>query len=504
MPAHNVDMTNGTTILPPDGRQADDRLPRDSDPGLDGDHCYRAMLAHDARFDGRFFIGVRTTRVYCRPICRVRMPKRENCSFHRSAAAAESAGFRPCLKCRPELAPGFAASEAGNRLAQRAAFGLDSGEHERCSLEQLAARLGCSARHLRRVFVEHFGVTPIEYAQTHRMLLAKQLLTDTRMNVIDVAHAAGFRSLRRFNTVFSERYRLTPTQLRREGVHEARDVLTFRLAYRAPLDWAHLMRFFEARAIDRVECVESGRYWRAVRWPAPGWISAVRPDGRELVEIECSSGLAPHIGKVLRRLRHVFDLDCSPDLIAAALGELAMASPGLRLPGAWDGFELSVRAVLGQQITVKAARTLASRFVARFGDALPIEVPGGRVGMMFPSAERIAAAADSEIAELGIIGNRARTIIALAKALAAGDLRLEPGADVDSTLQMLRSLPGIGDWTAQYIAMRALAWPDAFPAGDLVICKALGVAKPREAEQQSRAWQPWRAYAVIHLWNRNS
>ena len=469
---------------------------------LDGDTCYRAMLAHDQRFDGRFFVAVRSTRIYCRPICRVRMPKRENCTFHRSAAAAESFGFRPCLKCRPELAPGWATTEAGNRLAQRAAFSMDSGEFDQSSLRDLAGKLGTTDRHLRRVFNEHFGVSPIEYAQTHRMLLAKQLLTDTRLEVTEIAFASGFRSLRRFNALFKERYRLTPSQLRREGRPMASDRLTFRLAYRAPLDWDHLLGFLKTRAVDAVEVVEGDQYARTVEFPAKGWLIARPVKDRSLIEVELSVSLAPHVSKVLRRLRHVFDLDCSPDLVAQALGDLAQMNPGIRLPGAWDGFELAVRAVLGQQITVKAARTLAGRFARRFGGAWDIATPVAGLGAFFPSAPRIATCSVSDIAELGIISSRARSLIALAQAIDSGELTLAPGADVDAALARLVSLPGIGDWTAQYIAMRALAWPDAFPASDLVVMKALGVTRPKQAAAIAEAWRPWRAYSVIHLWNQ--
>lgn len=473
-----------------------------SPPELDADTCYKAMQAHDPRFDGRFFVGVSSTRIYCRPICRVRMPRRENCSFHRSAAAAESAGFRPCLKCRPELAPGFAATEAGNRLAQRAAFSLDSGEFDGSSLRELAEKLGTTDRHLRRVFVENFGVSPIDYAQTHRMLLAKQLLTDTRLDITEIAFASGFRSLRRFNALFRDRYRLTPGQLRREGAGAASDRLMFRLAYRRPLDWQHLIGFLQARAVPGVEVVDGQAYWRTVRLPAPGWLCATPVPGHDLIEVVISASLAPHVSLVLRRLRQVFDLDCSPDLVAQALGELARERPGIRLPGAWDGFELSVRAVLGQQITVKAARTLCTRFVSRLGDPLPFDAPHPALNAMFPDPARVARAEVSDIAELGIIASRSRTLIALASAVADGTLVMAPGSDIEATLQTLRSVPGIGDWTAQYIAMRALAWPDAFPASDLVVMKMLGVKRAQDATAVAEAWRPWRAYSVIQLWNK--
>lgn len=289
----------------------------------------------------------------------------------------------------------------------------------------------------------------------------------------------------------------------RRGATLANDSLRFQLAYRAPLDWGHLLSFLQTRAIDGVEHVENGRYWRSVQFPAPGWLAARQLSDLDQIEVEVSASLAPHGSAVQRRLRHLFDLDCNPDLVAQRLGELAQANPGIRLPGAWDGFELAVRAVLGQQITVKAARTLAGRVVRRFGVALEQAAPIAQLTALFPSTARIAQASVTDIAELGVISSRARCLIALAQALDSGQLRLAPGADLDATVAGLKALPGIGDWTAQYIAMRALAWPDAFPASDLVVMKALGVSTAKQAEAIAQAWRPWRAYSVIHLWNRS-
>ena len=284
----------------------------------------------------------------------------------------------------------------------------------------------------------------------------------------------------------------------------AQDRLTFRLAYRAPMDWDHLLGFLKTRAVDAVEVVEGDQYARTVQFPAKGWLIARPVKDRSLIEVELSVSLAPHVSRVLRRLRHLFDLDCSPDLVAQSLAPLADGNPGIRLPGAWDGFELAVRAVLGQQITVKAARTLAGRFAKRFGDPFEIDTPSAELSAFFPTAARIASASVAEIAELGIISSRARTLIALAQAIERGELVLAPGAEVDSTQASLLAVPGIGDWTVQYISMRALAWPDAFPASDLVLMKKLGVTRPKQAEAIAEAWRPWRAYSVIHLWNQAS
>ena len=466
---------------------------------LDPDFCYRVLQAHDARFDGRFFVAVRTTGIYCRPVCRVRVPRRENCRYFASAAAAEQGGFRPCLRCRPELAPGFAAVDAGNRLAQRAAAAVDAGDLDDGSLAGVARRLGTTDRHLRRVFGEQFGVSPVQYAQTRRRLLAKQLLTDTTMPVTEVAFASGFGSLRRFNAVFASRYRLTPGQLRRRSQGSGSDHLEFRLAYREPYDWPRLLAFLERRSIDGVESVESGVYRRTIRIDGQhGWLS-VRPlSDRPALRVDLSPSLGAVVSRVLARVRRICDLDGSPSEVAAVLGELAAGREGLRVPGAVDGFEVAVRAVLGQQITVKAARTLAGRFARAFGEV--IDTPFVQVDTLFPDAARIAALEVSEIASLGIIGNRARTILALARAIADGRLRLDPSEPADETIAVLTGLPGIGDWTAQYIAMRALSWPDAFPAADHGVMKALAVTRPAAAIARAERWRPWRAYAVMHLW----
>ena len=476
---------------------------------LDPDHCYKAIQARDSRFDGRFFVGVSSTGIYCRPICRVRIPKRENCSYHASAAAAEQLGFRPCLRCRPELAPGWAGVDAEHRLAQHAATLIEGGEFDQGGVEAVAIKLGTSARHLRRVFAAQFGVSPVDFAQTHRMLLAKQLLTDTAMPVTDVAFAAGFGSLRRFNTLFRSRYRLSPTQLRGAAQAGVSDRLVFKLAYRQPLDWTRLLAFLGNRSIEGVESAGEQHYRRTVRvarlpvnGAAPpsaiGWVSVKPIKLRGIVQIEIATSLAAVVPRLLARLRHLFDLDGSPHEVAEGLGELALGREGLRLPGAFDGFEIAVRAVLGQQITVKAARTLAGRFARRFGHA--IETPYPELDCVFPEAAVIAQLELGDIAQLGIIATRSKTIIALARALAEGRLQLDPSQPVETTIAALRALPGIGDWTAQYIAMRALAWPDAFPASDYGVMKALAVDKPAQAIRLAEAWRPWRAYAVMHLW----
>ena len=466
---------------------------------LDPAQCYRALRSHDSRFDGRFFVGVATTRIYCRPVCTARTPLRANCRYFPSAAAAEAGGFRPCLRCRPELAPGFATVDANRRLAQAAAGLIEDGRLTDARLPDIADTLGVTDRHLRRVFQDEFGVSPIAYAQTQRLLLAKRLLTDTAMPVVDVAMASGFASLRRFNHLFRTRYRLTPAELRRKApAREPGDTLAFEVAYRPPYDWPSMLAFLERRAIKGVEAVERGRYLRTLRiGKSAGWLRVEPSRRRSALRVTVSSSLAGVIPAVLARVKHLFDVACHPDEIAAALGPLAHAHPGLRLPGAMDGFEVAVRAILGQQVTVAAASTIAGRFAAAFGE--PIATPHAALERLFPEAAAIAALDAPDIARHGIIAVRARAIVALASEMAGGRLRLDPSAPVDATLAALEQIPGVGPWTAQYIAMRALAWPDAFPHPDVAVVKAMN-RTPARALAHADSWRPWRAYAVLHLW----
>ncbi|MEN9315688.1 MAG: hypothetical protein RIS35_2081 [Pseudomonadota bacterium] len=491
--------------------------------------CYDALRSRDARFDGRLFVGVASTRIYCRPVCRVRTPLARNCRFFNSAAAAEAAGFRPCLRCRPELAPGYAAVDAQARLARRAAALIEAGPGEG-GLEAVASRLGVTARHLRRVFDAEFGVSPVDYLQTQRLLLAKRLLTDTALPVTEVALAAGFGSLRRFNALFQARYRMNPTRLRAqavdasplskrpqgptssspppEGVKQAlggpapASELRFLLAYRPPYDWDWVLGFLAARTIAGVESVAEGAYRRVVAFDEPGvagWVEVRRARKGDLLEVRVAPSLARRIPELIARVRRVFDLDARPEEIAAGLGAWAGERPGIRLPGGFDGFELAARAILGQQVSVKAAHTLAGRVAARFGPS--VEMPFEGLSRAFPTPDVLAAAAPEDVAALGIVRQRAAALVSLARAIAEGRLALDPAGDVDEALAALRALPGIGDWTAQYVAMRALGWPDAFPASDLVLMRALDVRTPKAALAAAEAWRPWRGYAVMHLWS---
>lgn len=487
----------------------------------DSNACYRAMQSHDARFDGRFFVAVRTTRIYCRPVCRVRLPRQENCTFYPSAAAAEGAGFRPCLRCRPELAPGWAAIDSASQLARAAAHLIETTLADGADLTVVASRVGVTDRHLRRLFDTHFGVSPVAYAQTQRLLLAKRLLTDTTMSVLQVAHAAGFGSVRRLNASMRERYRLTPTDLRKKSqsrptrgasvrVGKASEepvgshAFEFRLPLRQPFDWPRLHRFLVSRAIAGVEVCTETDYRRVIsistaQGELTGWLGARVINDQSVLVLSVATELAPVLAQVLPLARTLFDLDLEPDAVTQALGDLAISRPGLRLPGAVSGFEIAVRAVLGQQITVKAARTLAQRIVQTFGAAC--EFPAQpELTHAFPTPQCIAGASAEQIGKLGVIRRRVQTIQTLAREIDEGRLLLSPGAPVEPTLVALKALPGIGDWTAQYIAMRALRWPDAFPAADFGVMKALGVKTAAQATRAAQDWRPWRAYAVMHLW----
>ncbi len=489
---------------------------------LDDTAAYQVITARDARFDGRLFVGVTSTGVYCRPICRVRTPLRKNCRFFETPAQAEAAAFRPCMKCRPEIAPGpglpWTVMDASRTLARQAADALDAqasngpaqaASGEAPSLVHIAERLGVSDRHLRRIFQTEHGVTPLQYLQTRRLLLAKQLLTDTRLPVAQVALASGFNSLRRFNAAFAENYRMSPSRLRGEVDEAAFDTeaaITVKLGYRAPYDMTALLRFLAQRAVPEIEVVAERRVRRTLRAgtvaPVAGWVEAEFSATAPVVLLRFAPELAAASGRVVAAVRRWLDLDAQPQAIDAALANLPGA-PGLRLPGSLDAFELAVRAVLGQQVTVAAARTLARRLVERFG--APLQTPWDDVVRTFPSPSALAAAPVEQIAELGIIRTRAGAIRAIAKAWPELSTLLAPRARPEPLIERLCALPGIGPWTAHYIAMRALGWPDAFPPNDVAVLKAVkqlfDTTTQREADLHAQAWQPWRAYAVLRLWN---
>ncbi len=475
---------------------------------------YSAYAARDPRFDGVFFIGVTSTGIYCRPVCTARTPRAANCRFFDNAAAAEKEHFRPCLRCRPELAPGHAPVDDAGRIAALVARRIDEGMlDEGAGVEEIAAQFGWSSRQIRRMMRRSLGVTPMELVMTRRLLLAKQLLTETRLAVTEVAFASGFRSLRRFNDAFLARYGMPPSRFRRVAESDAAAMpgtsFTLQLAYRPPFDWEGLLSFLAGRAMAGVEAVRGGEYLRAARLGAhAGWVRVRQLPAKRALAVDVSHALAPVLPALLGRLRHLFDLEARPDVIASHLvadplmAPLVARDPGLRVPGAFEAFELATRAVLGQQVSVRAATTLGGRFAEAFGE--PLVTPFDEISRTSPSAERIAGVDVDAIAALGIVRARAATIVAIAREMAAGRLRLEPGADPELVMQQLVALPGIGPWTAHYVAMRALRWPDAFPREDLVLRRVLGGLTPAQAEARAVSWAPWRSYATLHLWRMSS
>jgi AraC family transcriptional regulator of adaptative response / DNA-3-methyladenine glycosylase II len=500
---------------------------------LDPRLSYRALQSRDARFDGRFFVGVTSTRIYCRPICPATTPREDRCRFFASAAAAERRGFRPCLRCRPELAPGDggtltgapASVDAVATLARTAAARITAGALDGGTVAELAAALGVSDRHLRRAVDRELGASPSELAQTRRLLTAKQLLTDTSLSMTRVAQAAGFSSLRRFNALFQQRYRLAPSALRRsmQGAVDASalasgESITLTVAYRPPYDWEAMLGYFALRATAGVEWVTTTAYWRTIS--LGGVIGAVRigpSDGarrRQALQITLTASLLPVLVPLLARLRRLLDLDGEPQTIAAHLAQDAMIGrsinrrPGLRVPGAFDGTELAVRTVLGQQVSVRGANTLAARLVQQLATPLPpalrSQLPEALTHLSVSAAQLVAAGAE-QVAAIGMPRARATALVGIADAVQRGGLpELVDGwsADPEATIRRLRALPGIGDWTAHYIAMRALRWPDAFPDGDLVLRQSAGGVTARQLRALAESWRPWRAYAAQHLWSQ--
>lgn len=413
--------------------------------------------------------------------------------FVARAAEAERLGYRACFRCRPELAPGNANVDATSRLVGRAVQAIEGGRLETASLEELSRELGVSSRHLRRAMETEIGVSPIEYAQTKRLALAKQLLHDTKLSLADVAFASGFKSVRRFNDLFRERFGRPPSEVRKtlDARSDSAEIV-LRLEYRPPLAWDALLDFLRGRAIGGIETVTDDEYARTVRIGDDAGTIRVRHAGGKAPALvaHVSMSLRTRLTTIAARLRVLFDLDAQPLAIAdylssdARLAKLVGRTPGLRLPGAFDPFETSVRAVLGQQISVARATGLARRLVERYG--------------AFPTASELARKKASDVREIGMPMARAETLVRLARAVDGGDVDLN--GDPEVAVAALVTIPGIGPWTAQYIAMRAMHWPDAFPGADLGVKKALGTDDVRRIEKRAERWRPWRAYAVMHLW----
>lgn len=474
----------------------------------------RARLARDPRFDGLFYVGVLTTGIYCRPVCPAKPPKSENVRFFGTAAAAGEAGFRPCLRCRPESAPGSPAWAGTSATVRRGLRLIAQGALDQGDVEELADRLGVTSRHLRRLFARHIGASPLSVAQTQRLHFAKRLIDDTSLAFGDIAAAAGYGSVRRFNDAFRRTYGRSPRELRRlnearaEGVGRA--TLSVRLACRQPFDWDRFLRFLGPRLVPGVEAIEDGRYLRTIAGDGSPDVVEVAPHEQPgYLLLTMHDVDTARIFGIVERARAAFDLDAPVAEIARTLGRdpllepLVEKSPGVRVPGAWDGFELAVRAVLGQQVSVKAATTLAGRIVRRYGEPLgDAAVGSGLVTHRFPTPGRLARA---RFNDLGIVRSRAQTLRRLAAATASGDLDFDAAADPADMGKRLRSIKGIGAWTAEYVAMRALKHPDAFPDSDLGLLKSLEPgrrATPLELAERAERWRPWRAYAAMLLWSR--
>lgn len=466
---------------------------------FDHGQCYEAMRSRDPRFDGRFWVGVRTTGVYCRPVCPSRTPLARNVDFYAHPAAAEDAGFRPCRRCRPDAAPGSSGWKGGAGVVDRALRLIDEGALDHGDVAALAGRLHVGDRHLRRLFVEHLGTTPDAVARSRRAHLARRLLADTDLRVADIAFAAGFGSVRQCNDVVRATFHATPTQLRadlRSGRRPRslpatdRGVLTLRLPVRAPFDGDALLDWFASRSVRGLDEVVDGTYRRRVAVGDRTGSIVLRPSA-DAVSLTVDLPPDTNLGALVGGARRAFDLSADPAAVDAHLGAdpllapLVAARPGIRVPGAWSGFEAGVRAVVGQQISVAAARTVLGRVVAAHG-----------TGGAFPEPEQLVAA---PLEELGIIGQRADTVRRLADAVLAGDVVLDGSVDHGTLVSSLVALRGIGPWSAEYIALR-IGEPDAFPAGDLHLRRVLGTTNDRDAIARAEAWRPWRAYAAMHLW----
>jgi AraC family transcriptional regulator, regulatory protein of adaptative response / DNA-3-methyladenine glycosylase II len=518
---------------------------------IDPDACYLALKSRDARFDGQFFTGVTSTKIYCRPVCRVKAPKRENCEFYANAAQAESAGFRPCLRCRPELAPQrnepvWSTEDASKMLSAQAMslLGAAALQGDAYSVSSIAARLGISERHMLRITMSHLGVSPLQYLQTRRLLAAKSLLTDTKLPISSVALSSGFGSLRSFNAAFLRHYGMPPTRLRKEGklgpspltgsrprlrtqALNSEGYLSIQLGFRPPFDAQALLIFCKERQLDTMELIavtadsiQANPSFFLKNTPLnivrsfsflhqaqqiSGWLATSIDLENNCLRVRMSEAFAPALPAVITRIRAAFDLDADPAAIDAALGSSFSAGLGMRVPGSLEGFEVAVRAILGQQVTVAAARTLTQRVLNRYGE--PIQTPWPQITRCFPTPQALAAASTDDLGKMGIVRQRQAALIALSQAVASGELNLNSPPNPLQVISQLRALPGIGEWTANYIAMRALRWPDAFPAGDIVLHTALGLRdetsptrRARAAELASLAWRPWRSYAVFRAW----
>ncbi|HEY3547956.1 MAG TPA: Ada metal-binding domain-containing protein, partial [Propionicimonas sp.] len=474
---------------------------------LDDDVAYRAVMGRDPRFDGRLFVGVLSTGIYCRPSCPSRTPRRENCQFHRTAAGCVAAGFRACRRCRPDALPGSRDWDVDADLAGRTLRLIADGAVDDGGVAGLARRLSVSERHLHRILVGKVGASPVQLARTRRAQVARMLVEQTTWPLADVAFASGFSSVRQFNDVFRAEFGAPPSALRgRTGAVRGGDAsspaegtsMTLRLRHALPFDSQAFLAHVAARAVPRMEVVEAGTARRVIPGGRGPVLVELTPHGTHVAVALRLTGL-DDVPRLVGRLRHWADLDADPVRVDEVLSEdpllaaLVAAHPGLRVPGTVDPAELALRTVLGQQVSVAGARTLTARLVDRLGAPTPYGLRA------FPTAARLVEAGVDRLRDIGLTGARAATLLRLAEVLAAG-LDLGPGSDRDQARAELAAVPGIGPWTVEYVALRAMGDPDAFPAHDLVLRQALGGVSAAEALRRAEAWRPWRGYAAQHLW----
>ncbi len=478
----------------------------------------QAWLSKDARFDGKFFIGVKSTKIYCRPVCPVKLPSFKNVTFFKTAAQAGANGFRPCLRCRPETSPGTPVWSGTSTTVSRALRLIANGDLDETDLPTFATRLGITERHLCRLFGQHLGASPNAVAQTRRLHTAKRLIDETNLPMTQVALSSGYSSLRRFNDHIKQTYGTTPTRLRKNksanDQPESNGWYVFKLPYRPPYNWEYLLKFLKVRATPGVEKVEDGKYIRSIgtrKYPGIIQVSCDQANHQLICQIQTSK--PEELFLVIEKIKRIFDLGADPQIILNTLKKdkklwpLVKKNQGLRVPGCWDGFEIAVRAIVGQQISVVGATTVMGKIVEKYGEKpCPTFITGsGDISYLFPMPSILAKL---DIESLPMPKARAATIARVAQAIADGELELDDSQQPEQMLEQLLSIKGIGPWTAQYIAMRALTHPDALLEGDLVLEKKAAQLYDKGDRMKTSAllkyaekWRPWRAYAAMHIWN---
>jgi len=469
--------------------------------------CYQAMQSRDCRFDGLFYVGISSTKIFCRAICSARLPKFENCTFYKSAAAAQQAGYRPCLRCCPELAPPVKLGTTGSHTVNRALQLIEKGALDNGSVTALSQQLGVNVRTLRQQFARHVGTSPIQVAKTRRLLFAKRLIDETALPMTDIAISAGFKSIRAFNSAFQNSYGRSPTSLRRKpDSPTCSNTLTLKLPFTTPYNWPALMAFWQPRSIHSIEIATEQQYCRSFTLhKQQGWVRISPVPQKNYLQVSIGNAPVTHISQILLRLRQMFDVSANITAIESHLANSPILKPllgqSLRIPGAWDPFELAVRAIVGQQVSVAAATTVFNRIVATYGEPLTLTDAPPVLTQVFPTAQVLAKA---DLTSTGLVKSRAHAINQLAKVVVDHPHFFDEMTTLETAVQKLCALPGIGPWTAHYIALRALSEPDAFPPGDIALLRAverLGYTlNKKELTQLSEKWRPWRGYAAMCLW----